>query len=299
MPHRLTPPFSAGRHRSRWALVLIAVVVAAVALTTVLGGRLLPGLDDASQATDVEQRATDVEQRAPDVEQQADAGPPADPSDPAPSSTAPAPVTGGAGEPTAATTTAVPPPPPPAPGPAPAPGPTPAPPPPPPPPPQAAAPAPRTPAPSARAAPAPAPPPAAAAAPRPAAAAAPAAPGPEGQVLSLVNAERAAAGCAAVSADTGLATVARAHSADMRDRGYFSHVNPEGLDPFARARAAGLGHARAENIAAGQPDATAVMAAWMTSPGHRANILDCDLRTLGVGVATGAGGPWWTQLFGA
>lgn len=118
-------------------------------------------------------------------------------------------------------------------------------------------------------------------------------------MLALVNVERAAAGCAPVSADAGLATVARAHSADMRDRGYFSHVSPDGLDPFARARAAGLGHARAENIAAGQPDATAVMAAWMTSPGHRANILDCDLRTLGVGVATGSGGPWWTQLFGA
>ncbi|MCZ2806416.1 CAP domain-containing protein [Modestobacter sp. VKM Ac-2983] len=289
MPHRLTPPSSAGRHRSLWALVLVAVVVAAVALTTVLGGRLLPGLDDASQATDVEQPATDVEQ-------QAEAGPPADRSEPAPSSTAPAPVTGGAGEPTAATTTAVPPPPPPAPGPAPAPAPGPAPAPPP--PPQAAAPAPRVPAPPAGAAPAPGPPPAAAA-PRAAAAAAPAAPGPEGQVLALVNAERAAAGCTPVSADAGLATVARAHSADMRDRGYFSHVDPEGLDPFARARAAGLGHARAENIAAGQPDATAVMAAWMTSPWHRANVLDCDLRTLGVGVATGSGGPWWTQLFGA
>ncbi len=117
-------------------------------------------------------------------------------------------------------------------------------------------------------------------------------------MLALVNTERATAGCAPVSADAGLATVARAHSADMRDRGYFSHVTPEGLDPFARARAAGFGHARAENIASGQPDAAAVMAAWMASPGHRQNILDCDLRTLGVGVATGAGGPWWTQLFG-
>ncbi|WP_241176173.1 CAP domain-containing protein, partial [Modestobacter sp. KNN46-3] len=138
------------------------------------------------------------------------------------------------------------------------------------------------------------------AAPAPPAPAAPAAaPGPEGQVLALVNAERAAAGCAAVSADAGLAAVARAHSADMRDRDYFSHVTPEGLDPFARARAAGIGYARAENIASGQPDAAAVMAAWMSSPGHRQNILNCQLRTLGVGVAAGSGGPWWTQLFGA
>ncbi len=36
----------------------------------------------------------------------------------------------------------------------------------------------------------------------------------------------------------------------------------------------------------------------MNSPGHRANILNCDYKTLGVGVHVGAGGPWWTQDFG-
>jgi uncharacterized protein YkwD len=125
--------------------------------------------------------------------------------------------------------------------------------------------------------------------------AAPVAAGPEAQVVALVNAERAAAGCAPVVADAALADVARAHSADMRDRGFFSHVNPDQLDPFDRAAQAGLS-ARAENIAQGQPDAAAVMAAWMDSPGHRENILNCELTALGVGVAEGAGGPWWTQL---
>jgi uncharacterized protein YkwD len=135
------------------------------------------------------------------------------------------------------------------------------------------------------------------AAPPPAPAAAPAAAsGPEQQVLALVNQERAAAGCGEVSADAGLAAVARAHSADMRDRGFFDHVNLDGLDPFARADAAGIS-ARAENIARGQADAAAVMTGWMNSAGHRANILDCSLTRLGVGVAEGSGGPWWTQLF--
>jgi uncharacterized protein YkwD len=115
-------------------------------------------------------------------------------------------------------------------------------------------------------------------------------------VLALVNTERAAAGCGALVADAGLAGVARAHSEDMRDRGFFSHDNPDGLDPFQRAERAGLS-AQAENIAVGQRDAAAVMADWMSSPGHRANILDCGLTRLGVGVATGSGGPWWTQLF--
>ncbi|WP_346620064.1 CAP domain-containing protein [Blastococcus montanus] len=116
-------------------------------------------------------------------------------------------------------------------------------------------------------------------------------------MLALVNEQRALAGCGAVTADPALAGVARAHSADMRDRGFFDHVNPSGVDPFERARQVGI-TARAENIARGQRDAAAVMEAWMNSPGHRKNILDCRLRTLGVGVATGAGGPWWTQLFG-
>ena len=106
--------------------------------------------------------------------------------------------------------------------------------------------------------------PAQAAAPVQAAAAVPAGVGAEGQVLSLVNAERAAAGCGALVADTGLASVARAHSADMRDRDFFSHVNPDGLDPFDRAERAGL-DARAENIARGQQDAADVMDAWMYS----------------------------------
>jgi uncharacterized protein YkwD len=157
-------------------------------------------------------------------------------------------------------------------------------------------------------APAPAAPKAAAAAPAPVAtpapAPAPAAPAPApagldraGQVLALVNQERAAAGCRPLSADSGLAGVAAAHSADMRDRGYFDHVNLSGQSPFDRASAAGL-TARAENIARGQADAAAVMSSWMKSPGHRANILDCSLTRLGVGIADGGAGPWWTQLFG-
>jgi uncharacterized protein YkwD len=128
---------------------------------------------------------------------------------------------------------------------------------------------------------------------------APADPGAEAAVLALVNQARVAAGCGALTVDPALAAVARAHSADMRDRDYFSHTSPEGLSPFDRAEQAGIDYSRAENIAFGQADATAVMQAWLESPGHRANILDCDLTKLGVGVAEGPGGPWWTQLFGA
>ena len=130
-------------------------------------------------------------------------------------------------------------------------------------------------------------------------AAVPGDPSVEAAVLALVNQARAAAGCGALTADPALAAVARAHSADMRDRDDISHTSPEGLSPFDRAEQVGVDYSRAENIAYGQSDAAAVMQAWLESPGHRATILDCELTRLGVGVAEGTGGPWWTQLFGA
>ena len=58
-------------------------------------------------------------------------------------------------------------------------------------------------------------------------------------MLALVNVQRAAAGCGALTADPALAALARAHSADMRDRHFFDHVNPDGLDPFQRAAGPG------------------------------------------------------------
>ena len=121
----------------------------------------------------------------------------------------------------------------------------------------------------------------------------------ESEVLSLVNSERTASGCAALAWDETLAQVARLHSADMAARDYMDHTNPDGLTPFDRAAAAGT-TASAENIAAGQQTAADVMAAWMASPGHRANILNCSLTRLGVGVGYGGSyGITWTQLFGS
>ncbi|MBW1601285.1 CAP domain-containing protein [Streptomyces sp. JJ66] len=120
----------------------------------------------------------------------------------------------------------------------------------------------------------------------------------EAQVLALVNQERAKAGCQAVRADADLARLAGSHSRDMAARGYFSHTDPEGRSPFDRAREAGVDHMGGENIARGQASAEAVMESWMNSPGHRANILNCDFTTLGVGAHVASGGPWWTQAFG-
>jgi uncharacterized protein YkwD len=118
------------------------------------------------------------------------------------------------------------------------------------------------------------------------------------QVLDLTNTERAKAGCGALRSDSRLAAAAQGHSADMAKRNYFSHDTPEGTSPWDRIKAAGYANPGAENIAYGYRTPADVMTGWMNSPGHRANILNCDFTTLGVGVHYGTGGPWWTEDFG-
>ncbi|GGT01548.1 MULTISPECIES: CAP domain-containing protein [Streptomyces] len=120
----------------------------------------------------------------------------------------------------------------------------------------------------------------------------------EAEVLRLVNAERAKVGCTPLAADSALTGLAEDFSAAMAAQGFFDHTDPSGATPWDRAEAAGISGLGGENIARGQADAAAVMDAWMNSEGHRANILNCDFKTLGVGVHFGSGGPWWTQDFG-
>lgn len=120
------------------------------------------------------------------------------------------------------------------------------------------------------------------------------------RVVELTNVERGKAGCGPVHTDDRLDKAAQGHSADMAARGYFSHETPEGLDPWERAAAAGYTTPTGENIAAGQRTAEEVTEAWMNSPGHRANILNCGSRAIGMGLARSADGqPYWTQMFGS
>ncbi|WP_031167286.1 CAP domain-containing protein [Streptomyces durhamensis] len=120
----------------------------------------------------------------------------------------------------------------------------------------------------------------------------------EAEVLKLVNQERAKVGCSPLAANSSLTRLAESFSDDMAARDFFDHTDPNGKTPWDRAAAAGVTDLGGENIARGQADAAAVVQAWMNSPGHRANILNCDFKTLGVGVHFGPGGPWWTQDFG-
>nr|WP_282693953.1 CAP domain-containing protein [Streptomyces sp. CC208A] len=119
------------------------------------------------------------------------------------------------------------------------------------------------------------------------------------QVIELVNAERAKAGCGPLTANATLTSAAQGHSDDMAARDFFDHTDPDGDGPGDRITAAGYPWSTyGENIAKGQTTPEQVMDAWMNSPGHRANILNCSFKEIGIGIHTD-GGPYWTQVFGA
>ncbi|GMV97312.1 MAG: hypothetical protein AMXMBFR83_16700 [Phycisphaerae bacterium] len=86
---------------------------------------------------------------------------------------------------------------------------------------------------------------------------------------------------------------------DLWQRGYFSHINPEGQNPGDRAIAAGFCHKYVgENLAAGQRSVSAVMTAWQNSPGHNANMLEPEYRYVGVSFSVDQNGRmYWAQEF--
>ena len=118
----------------------------------------------------------------------------------------------------------------------------------------------------------------------------------QNQVVTLVNDERGKAGCGPLAVNAQLTTAAQGHASDMAARGYFEHTTPEGVPFDQRIRNAGYPSPGAENIAQGAKDAASVMDLWMNSAGHRANILNCDLKTIGVGLDRD--GFYWVQDFG-
>lgn len=126
------------------------------------------------------------------------------------------------------------------------------------------------------------------------------------EVLNLVNQHRAAgADCGSAGSfdpagpltmNDALRCAARNHSLDMAVRDYFDHYSPEGDGPGVRLDLAGYaGSSWAENIAWGYATPAAVVAGWMNSPGHCANIMRPHLTETGVGYYEGR---LWTQTFG-
>ena len=117
------------------------------------------------------------------------------------------------------------------------------------------------------------------------------------QVLDETNAARAAAGCAPLLPAPALTTAADRHTDEMAATGFLSHAGADGSSPRTRLAAQGFpALITAENVAVGFAAAD-VVDAWLASPGHRANILDCRLQFVGVSERSGPGGQFWTQVF--
>ncbi|MEV6113035.1 CAP domain-containing protein [Streptomyces sp. NPDC052109] len=117
------------------------------------------------------------------------------------------------------------------------------------------------------------------------------------RILQLVNAERGKVGCRPLALNAALMKAAQAHSADMAAHRNMSHTGSDGSSPGDRITRAGYEwSAYGENVAYGYATADQVMTGWMNSPGHRANILNCSFKEIGVGLAQP--GSYWTQDFG-
>lgn len=114
------------------------------------------------------------------------------------------------------------------------------------------------------------------------------------EFVGLVNAHRLTVGCPELVWHTEAGAVALAHSADMADRGFFNHSNPDGLSPFDRIGRAGISYrAAGENIALTGGGAQSVLDLWLGSSGHRQNIERCGYTHHGVGLEAN----YWTHVF--
>ena len=133
--------------------------------------------------------------------------------------------------------------------------------------------------------------------------------------LCLVNQERARNGELPLAPNAQLEQAAQGHSEEMISADYFAHIAPSGLTPVSRVQATGyipnsrVGYTIGENIAWGTlqlSTPSSIVAAWIASPEHLANILYAPYRDTAVGVvaaapaalAEGQPGAIYSQEFG-
>ena len=117
-------------------------------------------------------------------------------------------------------------------------------------------------------------------------------------MIELVNEERRKEGLNELVLDPDLTPVARAHSADMFRRGYFSHYAPEGDAVSDRLKRAGISYRTAGENLALAPTLQTAHTGLMNSPGHRANILHTSYGKIGIGILDGGiRGLMVTQVF--
>ena len=111
------------------------------------------------------------------------------------------------------------------------------------------------------------------------------------QVVQQVNAERARHGLDPLEMDATLNAAAAVRGEEITRK--FSHTRPDG-SKWSTVSKAAFG----ENIARGQKTVDKVMAAWLTSEGHKKNILRPSFGSIGVSCVKVGNIYYWVQLFG-
>ena len=123
------------------------------------------------------------------------------------------------------------------------------------------------------------------------------------EIVYLVNLERAQHSLPPLRVNTRLVADAKLQADQIAETGVLDHVILSGPYPTPRVRAEAAGYAwnaLGENLALGFTDAPSAVAAWMQSPGHRANILAGGYSETGVVLAPdGRGRLIFVQTFGA
>lgn len=122
------------------------------------------------------------------------------------------------------------------------------------------------------------------------------------EVVRYTNDARARNGLPALRTSAKLAEAARIHAEQMASAQRAAHTIANARYPTMQDRINAVGYAYlqiAENVAWNQRGAQEVVAGWMTSSGHRANILDPGFTEIGAAMARSARGePYWIQVFG-
>jgi len=111
----------------------------------------------------------------------------------------------------------------------------------------------------------------------------------ENAVAALINNYRVASGLNAIAYEPTLTYIAKLRSADLMDRGYFSHYTPEGTTVFDLMKSNGItAKIRGENLGQAMParigSPETFLNAWRNSPSHNANMLRAGYNYIGVGM---------------
>jgi len=126
----------------------------------------------------------------------------------------------------------------------------------------------------------------------------------EAAVVEEMNRQRATFGLPPLRINARLEAAADDRITDMFDKQYFSHVSPDGIQPWSWVEQHGYDYREfGENLAVGYPSADSVVDGWMHSPGHRANVLNRNFEEVGVAIAPesptrGFRGPTIVAIYG-